>query len=115
MLKVVLTSFFFFFFFFFCITLAELAQDTNLLLRQHVFCTYTLFGTLNFTTIMAELLSRWTSNQTVVGLTPINDDLIFLCQIFFFNYTIHDIFSILILFIFSITGKVVPNSAEVAY
>ena len=39
MLNVVLTSFFF-------IILAELALDTILLLRQLVFCTYTLFGTL---------------------------------------------------------------------
>ena len=39
MLKSVLKSFFF-------IILAELALDTILLLRQLVFCTYTLFGTL---------------------------------------------------------------------
>ena len=40
MLKAVLTSFFFF------IILAELTLDIILLLRQLVFCTYTLFGTL---------------------------------------------------------------------
>ena len=40
MLKVVLTSFCF------PIILSELALDTILLLRQLVFCTYTLFGTL---------------------------------------------------------------------
>ena len=39
MLKVVLTSFF-------LIILAELALDTILLFCQLVFCTYTLFGTL---------------------------------------------------------------------
>ena len=44
-----------------------------------------------FTTVMAEWLSRWTSDQMVVGSTPITDDLIFLCQIFL-NYNIHAIF-----------------------
>ena len=33
---------------------------------------------------MAEWLSRWTSDQTVVGSTPITNYLTFLCQIFFF-------------------------------
>ena len=32
---------------------------------------------------MAEWLSHWTTDQTVVGWTPITDDLIFLCQISF--------------------------------
>ena len=84
MSKVVLASFFFF------IIFAELALDTVLLLRQLVFRTYTLFRTL-FTTIMAEWLTRWTSDQTPVGSTPINDDLMFLCQIIF-NYNINDMF-----------------------
>ena len=39
MLKVVLTSFF-------CIILAELALHTVSLLGQPLFCTYTLFGTI---------------------------------------------------------------------
>ena len=34
--------------YFFFIILAELTLDTILLLRQLVFCTYTLFGTLKF-------------------------------------------------------------------
>ena len=73
MLKVVLTSFLF-------IILAELALDTMLLLRQLVFCTYILFGTLK----IHYHAMRWTSDQTVVGSTSITDYLIFLCQIFFF-------------------------------
>ena len=81
MLKVVLKSFFSFFFF---IKLAEFALDTILLILQLGFCTHTLFGTLKFTTIMAESLSRWTSVLTVMGPTPITDGLIFLCQIFLF-------------------------------
>ena len=71
---------------------------------------------------MAEWLSRWTSDQTVVGSTPITDDLDFLCQIFFLNYNGHDIFSIqcvinrVIDFIHIFyNGNVVPTSAEVAY
>ena len=44
---------------------------------------------------MAEWLLGWTLDQTVVGSSPITDDFIFLCQIFFSNYNIHDIFSIL--------------------
>ena len=89
MLKVVLTSFFF-------IILAELALDTILLLLQLVFCSYTLFGTLKTHFDMAEWLSFWTLDQTVVGSTPIIDELIFLCQIFFFQLQYSDIFSILI-------------------
>ena len=47
MLKVVLTFFCFFIIIIIIIiiTLAELALDTILLLRQLVFCTYSLFGT----------------------------------------------------------------------
>ena len=45
MLKVVLTSFCFIITII-IIILAELALDTILLLRQLVFCTYTLFGTV---------------------------------------------------------------------
>ena len=82
MLQVVLTSLFF------IIILTELALDTILLLRQLVFCTYTLYGTLkiqyHYGRVAIALDLRWTSDQTVVGSTPINDDLIFLCQIFFF-------------------------------
>ena len=59
------------------IILAELALDTILLLRQLVFCTYTLFGTLKI---------RYGYGRVVIavlGSIPITDDLIFLCQIFF--------------------------------
>ena len=82
--------FFFLFIIIIIIILVKLALDTILLLRQLVFCTCTF-------TFMAEWLSRWTSDQTVVGSTPITDSLIFLCQIFsFFLITIFMIyFSIL--------------------
>ena len=85
MLKVVLTSFFF------IIILAELALDTILPLPQLVYCTYILFGTRNCTTLMVEWLSRWISDQTVVGSTPIRDDL-FCARYFFFNYNFHEFF-----------------------
>ena len=87
MLKIVLTPFFFSFFF---IILAELALDTILLLRQLVFCTYTLFGTLKFK------LRLWPSGYRV-GLwirqswVP-STTIFFSVPDIFFNYNIHDIF-----------------------
>ena len=59
-------------------------MDTILLLRQLIFCTYPLFGTLKFNTVMAEWLSRWISDQTVVGSTPITDDFSVPDMLFFF-------------------------------
>ena len=91
MLKVVLTSFFFFF----------------LLYKQNSqwipFCSFVnssfvlilYLEHLNFSTNMAEWLSRWTSDQTVVGSTPITNDLIFLRQIFFIITIFMIFFSIL--------------------
>ena len=49
-------------------------------------------------TVMAEWLSRWTSDQKVVGSTSITDDLIFLCHFFFFFFFFFLITVFMILF-----------------
>ena len=88
MLKVVLTSFFF-------IILAELALDTILHLRQFVFCTYALFGTqkIHYHYIRVVISLDFGSDGRGFDYSRgFADDLIFLRQIFFFNYNIHDIF-----------------------
>ena len=79
MLKVVLTSFFFF------TILAELALDTILLLRQLVFCTYTLFGTLK---IHYYYRAGRRIRRSWVRL-PSPTILFFLCQMFFFFFFFH--------------------------
>ena len=94
MLKVGLTSFFFFLLY---IVLAELALHTVSLLGQLVFCTYALFGILNIHYECGRVVKALDSCSDVRGFKPPHRrSFFFLCQIFLFNYNIHDIFSSLI-------------------
>ena len=84
MLKVVLSSFFF-------IILAELAWHTVSLLGQLVFCTTALFGILKIHYQCGRVVKMFVTSS------PFTDDhFVSVPDIFFLNYNIHDIFSILI-------------------
>ena len=85
MLKVVLTSFFF-------IILAELALDTIMLLRQLVFCTYSLFGTLKIHYDYGRVAIALVFGSDGRGFDSHHRRSYFYVPDFILNYNIHDIF-----------------------
>ena len=78
--------------FFFFIIFAELALDTILLLRQLVFCTYTLFGTLNIDHDYGRVVIALDFGSDGRGFDSHHRRSCFsVPDIFFFNYKSHGI------------------------
>ena len=78
------------------ILLADLVLHTVLLLGQLVFCTYALFGTLRHHYKCGLVVMALDSGSDVRGFDSHHQRYFCFCARWFFNYNVHDIFSILI-------------------